>query len=257
MRRETEAFLNLVRDAEDPTRADEARVQRALVAAIAAGAAPSVAVHGTLDGNWFGDALGKLGLSGAKLHLLAVGAALTLATGDTAMPAGGADPGGALLATATTGEAVPPDPAAAAPLDPDTVDPRTLPFDPASAPPGQAAPRRSANVLERAKPRARTTATKTAERAAPVAASGLRGELALLQRVQAALKRGDGASALHELEAHRTTDTTLLAERRAAYILALCKLNRIADARREAAVFADQHPHSLQRAAIEASCVNR
>jgi hypothetical protein len=269
MRRDTEAFLDLVRDAEDPTRADEARVQRALRAAIAAGVAPSVEprveMNGGVEGTAFGDVLAKLGLSGAKLHLVAVCAAATLATGDTGMPPGSTDAGGALPASATSGVAPPLDPGAiepaapldpaptAAPLDPDISVPR---FSPARAAPNAPASPPSAFTAPpapvRAKPRVRA-----AEAAEPVAASGLRGELELLQRVQAALKRGDAAAALRELEAHRTTDGTLLAERRAARILALCQLGRVDDARRAAAVFVERHPDSLQRAAVDGSCANR
>jgi hypothetical protein len=257
MRRETEAFLNLVRDAEDPTRADEVRVQRALRAAIAAGVAPSVA-PGAPEGTWFGEALSKLGLSGAKLNMIAALAALTLATGDADRPRGGADAGGVLSASST---AVP-DPAATALLEPAPAESRAPRLAPAPAVPDPAVPDAAtpaprASALERAKPRARTAAAKAPARAAPAAASNLRAELDLLQRVQAALKRGDAAFALHELEAHRTEDSTLLAERRAARILALCQLGRIADARRAAAVFAEQHPDSLQRAAVDGSCANR
>jgi hypothetical protein len=257
MRRETEAFLNLVRDAEDPTRADEARVQRALRAAIAAGVAPGVAANGSFDGTWFGEALSKLGLSGGKLNLVAIGAALTLATGDAATPPHAADRGSALRATATSG--------AAAPLDPAAAEPRTQRLDPAPAAPDRGTPAlpaapaapQSGKARERSKPRARTSGAKAADPAVPVTASSLRAELDLLQRVQAALKRGDAAFALSELDAHRTADSTLLAERRAARILALCKLGRIADARREAAVFAEQHRDSLQRALVAGSCANR
>jgi hypothetical protein len=251
MRRETEAFLNLVRDAEDPTRADEVRVQRALRAAIAAGVAPSVA-PGAPEGTWFGEALSKLGLSGAKLNMIAVGAALTLATGDAGMPRGGADAGGLLSARSRAVL----EPAATAVLEPAPAESRAQQLAPAPAVPDPATPAPRASALERAKPRARTAAAKAPERA-PATASSLRAELELLQRVQAALKRGDAAFALHELEAHRTEDSTLLAERRAARILALCQLGRIADARRAAAVFAEQHPDSLQRAAVDGSCANR
>jgi hypothetical protein len=255
MRRETEAFLDLVRDAEDPTGADEARVQRALRAAIAAGVAPSVEpgveTSGSLGGTSFGDALAKLGLSGAKLNLLAVCAAAALATGDTTMPRGPDVLGGEMQATVPAGAAAPLDPGAAEPSAPRfDAEPAAPPFNPEPEGPTPAA---STPAPVRAKPRARAAAAP----AAPVAASSLRAELELLQRVQAALKRGEGSSALRALEAHRTTDSTLLAERRAARILALCQLGQIDDARRAAADFFKQHPESLQRAAVEGSCANR
>jgi hypothetical protein len=74
--------------------------------------------------------------------------------------------------------------------------------------------------------------------------------------VQAALKRADGAAALRELDAHDPTDRGWLPERRAARILALCMLGRVAEARQAAAQFAEQHPDSVQREAIARSCAN-
>jgi hypothetical protein len=264
MRRETEAFLDLVRDAEDPTGADEARVQRSLRAAIAAGVGPSVdpsaEINGSFEGTSFGDALAKLGLSGAKLNLLAVCAAATLAAGDTALPRG-ADALGELRAPVPAAAAPPLNPGAAEPAAPAfDAEPAAPPFKPEpeapKAVPSTAVPSRSVPskpVPIRAKPRARAAAAP----AAPAAASSLRAELELLQRVQAALKRGEASSALRALDAHQTTDATLLAERRAARILALCQLGKIDDARRAAADFVKQHPDSLQRAAVDGSCANR
>jgi len=257
MRRETEAFLDLVRDAEDPTRADEARVQRALRAAIAAGVAPSVEpsleIDGSPEGTYFGDALARLGLSGAKLNLLAVCAAASLATGDTTLPIG-AHVLGEMRTTTPAVAAAPLDPGAAEPSAPEfDAEPVAPPFEPEAPMLAPSTSTPSTQPPGRAKPRARAAAAP----AAPVAASSLRAELELLQRVQAALKRGEASTALRALDAHRTTDTTLLAERRAARILALCQLGQIDDARRAAADFVKQHPESLQRAAVEGSCANR
>jgi hypothetical protein len=254
MRRETEAFLDLVRDAEDPTGADEARVQRSLRAAIAAGVGPSVdpsaEINGSLEGTSFGDALAQLGLSGAKLNLLAVCAAATLAAGDTALPRG-VDALGGLRTALPVGAAAPLDRGAVeAPAD--AARPVAPAFNPEPEAPTSTSSTRAPSrpVPVRAKPRARAAA-------APAAASSLRGELELLQRVQAALKRGEASSALQALDAHQTTDSTLLAERQAARILALCQLGRIEEARRAAAAFVKQHPDSLQRAAVDGSCANR
>lgn len=254
MSRESEAFLDLVRDAEDPTRADEARVHRALRAAIAAGVAPSVEpsidMNGSLEGTSFRDAFAKLGLSGTKLNLLAVCAAASLAAGDTALPSG-VDARGELRSGPPVAAAPPLDRGGAEPAAPaDDESPVAPAFNPEPQAP-TSAPSKPAPA--RVKPRARAAPAP----AAPAAASRLRGELELLQRVQAALKRGEASSALRALDAHRTTDSTLLAERRAARILALCQLGRIDEARRAAAAFVDQHPDSLQRAAVEGSCANR
>jgi hypothetical protein len=88
-------------------------------------------------------------------------------------------------------------------------------------------------------------------------AASLQAELALLRRVQAALQRGDGEAALRELDAHVTSDRTLLPERRAARILALCQLGRVDAARLARAEFAREHPDSVQREAVERACTNR
>ena len=83
----------------------------------------------------------------------------------------------------------------------------------------------------------------------------MQAELSLLRRVQAALRRYDGATALAELDAH-PRQGVLRAELEAARILALCLLDRGDEARAAAARFALEHPSSPQRAAIDASCAN-
>ncbi|MEO8179134.1 MAG: hypothetical protein ABI895_09900, partial [Deltaproteobacteria bacterium] len=88
-------------------------------------------------------------------------------------------------------------------------------------------------------------------------ALSLRSELELLRRVQASLQQGDGATALRELDAHVTSDRTLLPERRAARILALCRLGRVHAAQLAQAEFAREHPDSIQRQAVQSACANR
>src|SRR6185436_19373625 len=78
------------------------------------------------------------------------------------------------------------------------------------------------------------------------ASSGLAAELALLQRAQAALRRGDGAGALRELDAFPDTGGQLLAERRAARVLAFCSLGRVAEARTLGAELVRSDPDSVQ-----------
>ena len=82
----------------------------------------------------------------------------------------------------------------------------------------------------------------------------LRAELELLAEVRAALDRGDGAAALRALDAHQTRDRVLLAERRAARILALCSLGRVEEARRARLEFEAAHPRSVQLDVIARSC---
>jgi hypothetical protein len=218
MKSETDAFLDRVRDAELPTAADEARVQRALHAAVAAGVLASVSVPSLSVAGRLGQALAKAAGFGAKpaLFVACATAALFAARQElvVATPRPSAQPG-------ELPAALPP--------------PRALAT--AGAPP---APAKSA---ARPRPAARQSA--------------LRSELDLLERVQAALKRGDGSAALRELDAHITSDRMLLAERQAARVLSLCQLGRVAEARQAAARFAAQHPDSVQRELIAGSCANR
>jgi hypothetical protein len=103
-------------------------------------------------------------------------------------------------------------------------------------------------------PAASTPADASGARLHRVDSPSVREELALLAEVQAALRRGDGASALRRLDAHVTTDRQLAAERSAARVLALCALGRVQEARRAAAVFVREHPGSVQRDAVERAC---
>jgi hypothetical protein len=101
----------------------------------------------------------------------------------------------------------------------------------------------------------RAAAPQRPESAQRPESSGLAAELALLQRAQAALRRGDGAGALHELEAFQGGGQ-LLAERRVARVLALCSLGRVEEAQALAAEVVRTDPGSVQRAALERSCAN-
>ena len=91
MKRDTQSFLALVRDAQDPTPADEARVLLALRASVAAGAASSVLASATLAPVRATGSKATLGVLGSKL---AIGLVCTLAafsgTGDTARSSPGA-----------------------------------------------------------------------------------------------------------------------------------------------------------------------
>jgi len=237
MSRESEQLLERVRDAEDPSTVDEARVYGALQAAIAAGAAPSVDVEldGGLASSGWSELLAKLSAAKLALGVLALAGSTLLAVVYVATrPAQPAD---------RERGRVP----AAAPA------PTPAPMQPVTP----VVPRDTTADQDAAAPVATPAAAGDARRRSSLpAARSLRSELALLQRVQAALKRGDGAAALRELDAHEATDRAWLAERRAARILALCLLGRVAEARAAAADFALQHPRSVQRAAIARSCAN-
>jgi len=220
MRPETEAFLSLVRDADHPSRADEERVLRALTASIAASATPgtSASDRSAFGQTWFAKLSAPIG---GKLSLLAALTSVGLGAGDTA-PAR-RDANVAQLSSAERATSAP-----------------TLP--PAGTAVLEAPPTTTAAAGARARPDPQVNT--------------LRAELALLREVQAALKRGDGAAALRALDAHRTKDRTLQAERSAARILALCQVGLTAEAQKAATEFARRHPSSLQREAIANSCAN-
>jgi hypothetical protein len=99
----------------------------------------------------------------------------------------------------------------------------------------------------RAAPRARVRAA-----AAP---ASLRDELELLAQVQAALRRGDAATALRQLDEHRTLDVQLRSEREAARALALCSLGRATEGRRVRAELLQREPSSPHRSALERACL--
>jgi hypothetical protein len=221
---ETRAFLATVRHAEDPEPGDKRRIQAALGGSFAGEAesgAPELVAAKT------GKLAGLTSASGLKIG----GAVLALAAGtwltSSTLARRSAAPHEAVKAPSAAVRAGVPTPVVSA---------RSVPTS--DAPANPAAPRTS------------ETATRTK---VPMAAS-LREEIALLADVQAALERGDGATALRRLDEHVTSDRQFVAERRAARILALCAAGRAAEARRAAAAFLRDHGGSVQRSAVERSC---
>jgi hypothetical protein len=242
MRRATQDFLGLVRDAENPTPEDDARVRQALRAAIARGAAASIDPHAPGYPRSTTQLPTALAGWGSKLSLIAVCAATALSTGDRPRSTMASTPAaltsleeGAAVATPTASEATP-----AAQLGTQQMEPVVAP---ASAPAAPAA-KHSREPARR---------VRAPLRAVP----SLGAELELLRRVQAALQQGDGETALRELDAHVTTDRTLLPERRAARILALCRVGRVDAVRLARAEFVRDYPDSVQREAVERACANR
>jgi RNA polymerase sigma-70 factor (ECF subfamily) len=242
MSRQTEELLGLVRDAEDPTQADEERVLRGLQAAVAAGAASSVMAHAWTSRTWSGKMLSKLAASVLKLSAVAACAGATIATVYLLRQPHDV---GSVVPRTVAPVALP----ATAPSETESA--RTVaPEQPSPVPAAEAIRNR------RTAQRTRTPSTQAPARANRRPAGSLREEIEMLSRVQAALKRGDGAAALHELDSHQTADRALLAERQAARILALCLVGRVAEARRAAAAFARDNPDSPHRQAIASSCAN-
>ena len=214
---ETRAFLETVRGSEDPSVDDELRVLEAVRSAVAA---PPLLARAGAPKPRPTSLLSKA--SGLKLlgALAGVTASVTVV---------------ALMLSSHDGTKPRPAPAHTT----ERVVAPSATISGTFAPPIVGAPSPSSRAPARAK--------------APRPAS-LREELALLADVQAALERGDGATALRRLDAHVTDDRQFTAERRAARILALCALGRIREARAGAALFLSENPGSVQRTAVERSC---
>jgi hypothetical protein len=284
MSREREELLALVRHADDPTQADEERVLRALLAASAAGAgarAPSRRGAGGKPPAQSTALALKLGALGTVLAAAVAGVFLLRAnlergasklepapaprTEQHAPEVGAASPRAERPApeagSASPGaEQLVPEAGSASPGVEQLV-PEAGPASPGAEQlmpeAGSALPRPAPAPQAGKSSRApRPAGAAKGARAAPRAGGALRVEIALLERVQGALRRGDAAAALRELDAHHTADRVLLAERQAARILALCLLGERVEARRAAQLFESQHPDSPQRAAIESSCAN-
>jgi hypothetical protein len=235
MNHEAESFLASVRSAEDPTPDDEQRVLAAVRAAVAGGAfVGALATVGKLLE--FVPRVGGSALKGATLVVCAVTAAQLVASEAPRAPIAHRPAPPAVVST-RTGTPRSQSPLAESPPVAMLPSPRT---EMAAAPASSRSTRPSAK---------RATPAPAPAPRAPTA----REELDALVRAQAAVRAGDGPSALRVLDAHGA-DPRLAAERRALRILALCAAGRTAEARREAAEFLRGDPTSIQRGAVARSC---
>jgi hypothetical protein len=235
MSTEREHLLSQVREAENPSPLDEARVLSRLRAAIDAGAAPSVEVR-------------RGPTPDVSTRLIARPGALLLKLGTLLLVA--------FAALRVSMPSTPP------PRPFERAEQRVTQPAPVPPPTPTAALRATPMPLAAPAPAAKPAASRALPRARPAAGprerpgASLRAELELLTRVQAALQRRDGPGALRELAAKPAAAGSLAAELDAAHILALCLLERVSEARTRAAAFERTHPHSAQREAIASSCAN-
>lgn len=230
---ETESFLESVRGAEDPTLADERRVLRAVQATLAAGTVVGTLAAGPKLARLFAWSAGGGVKTGAAVFCL-------LALGGWAAVHWVGTPSRAPVAA------------------PAHVPPQQLPAPHASAEPAQAnspgAVPTSSRPERRVRPSVALPNAPASASPPTTAASALRDELAVLGRAQAALRRGDGATALATLDAVAPREPQLAAERATLRILSLCELGRLAEARGEAASLERREPGSLHRDVISRSC---
>lgn len=251
---ETEALLNVVREAENPSAADERRVLGAVRMTIAAGVVSSTAASvsssmsalaktnagvvtkvGLLHGT-SGVVVSKLGVvMVCALSSIGVGVAVV-----TSLEEGAAPP---LAASATRAFVSLP----AWPATP--VDPMPAPIDSSEVP--MSPPSAFGETPLRAKP---VGSDQLVPHSPSMVPPSLESELVLLKQVQTALRRADGREALRLLDAHPTSERTLAAERGVARILALCAVGRIDEARHTADRFIAEHPESMHREVVANSC---
>jgi hypothetical protein len=235
-------LLNAGRRAHDPTPDDRQRVRAKLATRIAAAAA--AAAGATKPVGVGGSMLLKTWLSMALL-VVAAGYSATRATpvaegmeraGPPSITAPAGDP--AVTGAAPDAPAIEPGPAFAA----------TTPALPAPSPAGAAGVSGA--------PGANAPGGFAAPRPPPSASGDLEGEMALLANAQAAIQRGDFATALARLEEHRRTYPRgmLGEERAAAQIIALCGAGRTGEARALGAAFLARHATSPLAPRVRGSC---
>jgi hypothetical protein len=231
---ETRAFLDEVRAAEDPTPADERRVLSAVHAALATGAIVSGGVAASKGMNVLGVSVATGVKAGGLVLGLSAAAwiAATVLAPNPPVPAA-VSPARSVGAPAANATAVP--------------SPRSRDTTPPLATESDKRPRTTPSP---------TAAFPAATSSAPASSAlpSLRDEIALLAEVNAALARGDGATALQRLDEHDAAERRLLAERKALRIRALCLLGRTSEAERLARAFLREHPTSVQRTGVERSC---
>lgn len=230
MSRDAESFLAAVRDREDPTREDQARVLAAVRAAVAGGAIVGLAASGGKLTK-LASGFGTTALKGTAVVLCLAGAA-KLALPENVEPPSSTN--AVASATAPVRKAREHEPI------------------PASEPEVASEPSRAA--VPSAKRRANAEGARPVPVVSSEAAESARGELAILAGAQAALRAGDAASALSLLGTKGPADARFSAERRALRVRALCAAGREAEARREASLLLQSEPSSLQRAAVARSC---
>jgi hypothetical protein len=225
-------ILDSARHAHDPTQQDRIRVKAKLAARIGAGAA-------------VGAASGKvLGSGGAWVIKVVLPLLLVAGVGGYAYLHRGGTEGRTSVAEppATVTPIAIPEPAQSsespAPAEAASASASPAPDESASAAPPPPLP------------------PPAPARSSHPAASDLEAEMAMLATAQAAIQRGDYATALAKLDEHQRTfpNGVLGEERTAARVVALCGAGRQAEARSLGAAFLARHPSSPLAPRVRSSC---
>lgn len=268
MSSDREEFLNLVREAENPSDADERRVLAAVHSAIAVSFTSSTAASvssamsklatgkattGVATNAWLAHSVSAA--LGSKLGILALCAAASFGAGNSVATDAGssasARPASSQVDVASESQQ------GLSPVLHDAIESMPHPIATLEIvqpkPTASTTPSHAFGAARPSQPEAQEQRSTSAR--SPVPPASLEGELWLLKNVQAALRRGDGSEALRLLDAHGSLDRRLLAERSAARILALCAAGRVEEARRAATEFTVAHPGSMHQRAVAKSCV--
>jgi hypothetical protein len=265
---EARAIVGVARSADDPTPADRARLRGAVFAAIAAGSA--VGAGGAASAAPAVAGAAKAAGAGA-LASISVAAKVGVAVAVAALVGAGA-----LVATRPGAEASrAPSSSAVAVVAPPRVEPlasssSAAPAVPVASPAARVEPALEPSVVASAAPRvapksaiARAAASAAPEPVAPPSpapAAPVEDPLAVearrLGEVQGALAAGDPARALSLVDEQSAAFSKgeLAEERRAARVIALCKLGRVAEARAAADAFLRDHPGSPLADRVRAAC---
>jgi type IV secretory pathway VirB10-like protein len=214
-------LLSALRAADEPTDADRARV------------------------------LAKIGVASGTVSIAAKSSAapavLSWKTGAAIVAVIGSVGGAAWIAT---GRAHSP-PVAVAPQSADRGAPKLTNAAPVSEPVEKAerAPLDAPRAQGEARPSKAPSVTRQGS-------ADLDSELALLEQAQQALKQGDSARALAQLERHAAEHPTgvLATERAAIHAVALCESGKLGDGQLEARRFLDRNPRSPLGARVRAAC---
>jgi hypothetical protein len=264
---ESMALIEEARDGDEPTLADQERIQSAIAARLASGAAAGLAVgavakssvslsggHGALGTyglTWLTSkaliGLVALGAIGASVAMFEVSQRSSLGTRKAAYPALVATEAPALSVEPPTGGATSV-PVPATPPDPGTISgatDRSVPASPAFVG-GVRGGLRSAPPAD---------PTGSAKRAT-TSVGDVAAEVLLLEQAHAAMRSGQAVRALGLLEDHarRYPNGALGEERDATRISALCSLGRVAEARDVADRFLRVSPLSPHAGRVRASC---
>ena len=192
-------------------------------------------------------AAGSRGGSSVVLKLVGAVAVVGVVAGGLALvlgrePAPASVPAPAPDTTAPLVEpSTPPEPAAAPPRPPEPVAaPEPEPVEPEPVEPETPA----------------TTKPKPKPAPAPAPAKSLADEVALMQALSTALKRGDSSKVLALVAEHERDFASgqFIEERRAAKARGLCQAGKLATGKQEAARFVERWPSSIHVAAVEQDC---